>query len=208
MKKQLHVPTQMIFMVMITSFFLLHLTGKGQSVSSFKDKRDGQTYQTIQIGAKTWMAENLKFLHPTGCWAYNDSTPNVTTYGYLYNWDAAQVVCPKGWHLPTVDEFEGLIRFYGGDDKAGERLKEQDTIFWNQSGSISGDSGHHFTLLGGTRHSDQTYTGMMIWGGLWSSSLNQEQDPVNYLFARGSQGISQSSNNRSSGFSVRCVRKK
>jgi uncharacterized protein (TIGR02145 family) len=92
---------------------------------------DGNTYQTVLIGAQEWMAENLR----TGTYANGDPIPNVTdntawsqlgsgawsnylnntandaTYGKLYNWFAAtdpRNVCPQGWHLPTDAEWQEL----------------------------------------------------------------------------------------------------
>ena len=39
--------------------------------------------------------------------AYNDQ--NYTTYGPLYNWQAANLACPDGWHLPSLEEWNSLL---------------------------------------------------------------------------------------------------
>jgi uncharacterized protein (TIGR02145 family) len=36
---------------------------------------------------------------------------NVPIYGYLYNWWAASVVCPIGWHLPSESEWRQLTDY-------------------------------------------------------------------------------------------------
>ena len=97
---------------------------------------DGNTYQTIQIGAQVWMAENLKVTHyrdgtaiptghsnsdwsnlTTGAYAvYDDNETNADTYGYLYNWyavDDSRNIAPAGWHVPTDDEWKTLEMYLG-----------------------------------------------------------------------------------------------
>jgi uncharacterized protein (TIGR02145 family) len=117
------------------------------------DDRDGQSYNTVQIGTQCWMAENLKIgiaIYPSTYqqdngiiekyraytdWAYEDSI-----YGGLYQWNemmqygtttGAQGICPNGWHVPSNDEFTVLINFLGGLSVAGGKMKETGFAHWN-----------------------------------------------------------------------------
>lgn len=46
-------------------------------------------------------AENLAYNSAKGCWVYDYEASNTEKYGYLYNFETAQNVCPNGFHLPS-----------------------------------------------------------------------------------------------------------
>jgi len=177
-----------------------------QEKGTFKDPRDGRIYQWVKIGKKAWMAENLKYNAKPGSWYYNNDTTNGPAYGKLYTWTAAMTACPKGWVLPSDGEWEKLIEKLGGVDVAGGKLQEMDTLYWNANKNIPQALRAISSLLGGVRHSDSTYTGAALWGGLWSSAVATDA-ATNYLFAHGNKTISKSSNLKGSAFGVRCVKK-
>ena len=117
---------------------------------------DGNVYKTVKIGNQIWMAENLKTTRyangdiipnitdgkewnnlKTGAWCFfKNETKYNSIYGKLYNWYAvadSRNICPKGWHVPTDNEFRILINKFGGEKKAGIYLKLED--FWDSSRS-------------------------------------------------------------------------
>jgi uncharacterized protein (TIGR02145 family) len=125
------------------------------------DSRDSNTYQTVQIGAQCWMAENLAY--DNGCstvqWengsdeGWCGSHPEcVSGKGLLYQWSAmmtggtnegAQGICPVGWHIPTDQEWCTLRKTLGSDTPC-------DHVGWGWNGtgtaiSLGGSSGYDAT---------------------------------------------------------------
>ncbi len=99
---------------------------------SVTDPRTGLAYRTIVIGSQTWMADNITYgtrvdgvdgLTDNGVaeqWCYGDDDAWCLANGGIYNrseaiaWapiteEAVQGVCPSGWHVPTLGEFEVLL---------------------------------------------------------------------------------------------------
>ena len=93
---------------------------------------DGNNYQTVTVGSKCWMAENLRTTRYadgrsiTNTYVYSnsdypDTAANVVTFGRLYDWYDAldsniartrspyvQGICPADWHIPSEADFQDL----------------------------------------------------------------------------------------------------
>ena len=182
--------------------------------NSITDTRDGKTYITVKIGTQTWMAENLNYNTNSGSWCYENNTSNCTKYGRLYDWETAKKVCPSGWHLPSDDEWKKLEMFLGMSktdaDNTGWRGTEEgkklkSTSGWNSSGN--GTDAYGFTALpGGYRSYDETFDDVGSHGYWWSSS-EYGTAVAYYRYMRYSySGVYRSPNDKTYGFSVRCVR--
>lgn len=140
---------------------------------------DGNVYKTIQIGTQTWMAENLKvtrynngdviptannineFVSPYKYqWPCKLDDKNLAIYGRLYTGYVLQDtrnLCPNGWHVPTVEEWQTLGYFVGGIYEssggngmvgAGAHLKEIGTTHWREPNSDATNK-YGFTAMPG-----------------------------------------------------------
>ena len=77
-----------------------------QKKGYFIDSRDNQKYMVIRIENQVWMAENLRFRSSNTYLTYSESS--ILTYGFYYDWDSANRICPIGWHLPSNVEYHQL----------------------------------------------------------------------------------------------------
>ena len=132
---------------------------------SFTDPRDGQSYDIVQIGSQTWMAENLNY-EVEGSACPEGENRNCSKYGRLYTWDMARIVCPEGWHLPDSADFEKLMASVGGADVAGYALKS--TSGWFKKGNGSDDYGFN-ALPAGYRLGNGKFDGIGGYAHIWSA---------------------------------------
>ena len=138
-------------------------------------KYEGQEYHTTKIGSQCWMRENLN----VGKWidmsqeqkpgdngiiekyCFGNDFTQCDFWGGLYQWNelmaysqkaGAQGICPDGWHIPSSQDYKSLIRFLGGNDEAGGKLKS--TLQWqrpnvgatNSSGFSAYPSGYYDSM--------------------------------------------------------------
>lgn len=86
----------------------------------------GQTYTTMKLGGRIWMAENLRYqpagvsVGTGGLWNPAGGPSQLGKQGYLYNYAVAtagvsattdaplQGICPAGWHIPDENELAAL----------------------------------------------------------------------------------------------------
>lgn len=184
---------------------------------------------TVVIGSRTWMAENLKTTHynngipipyaPSGtswvnatdggyCYSGNNST-NMTIYGALYNWNAVNngLLCPTGWHVPSSTEWLSLTDILGGASVAGGKMKDVGFIRWAFP-NTGADNSSGFTALGG---SYIDYKGVFGDLGLtayyWSSTeVSITNAFANKLFYDNSTISQGGLVQKLCGYSIRCIR--
>ncbi len=116
--------------ILFTLFIISSLGSYAQTAGTFTDPRDGQVYKTITIedplkaSSVTWMAQNLNY-KVDNSYAYNNDETYRKGLGLLYLRSAAFQACPKGWHIPTNDEWKQLIAAFGNEFSAAKAMRSK-----------------------------------------------------------------------------------
>lgn len=185
---------------------------------AFSDMIDNKNYEIVKIGEQIWMAENLAYKANSNCWVYDENNSNISRYGYLYDWETAQKVCPSGWHLPSDDEWKTLERNLGMSEEhiskdewrgkgIGAKLKSpsgwlNDNEGNNQSGfnALPGGLLHYSKKKGYSSRSGGAY------GFWWSSTPYGDNKAWIRRLHTGSIEVGRFAQIRTSGCSVRCIK--
>ena len=190
---------------------------------------DGNIYMSVNIGKQVWMSENLKTTRfndgkpiqlvandkawkelkaPAYCW-YKDDIKNKDVFGALYNWYAvnSKKLCPAGWHVSTDAEWEAMIEYIGGLSTAGDKLKEKGVAHWENYLSQATNDYDFTALPGGMRYFTGDFpifgNSYAIW---WTSTDFSEYQAVCRGLHDSSSMAFKASDNKRSGFSVRCIK--
>jgi uncharacterized protein (TIGR02145 family) len=189
---------------------------------------DGNVYETVWIGGQNWMAENLKTntyndgtsieliedntdwdnnTNGAYCWLDNNQTIG-DIYGALYNWHAVNNsnLCPTGWHVPTDEEWTDLENYVAFDGHNGsEATALKSTSGWEGGGNGTDEYGFS-ALPGGNRESDGIFGASDDTGFLWSATGDGGSSAWSRQFFTGDSEIYRSQEEKTSGYSVRCIK--
>ncbi len=185
------------------------------ATNTVTDERDGKKYKTVTIGSQTWFAQNLAYdvAHDNGLFAYkcpDNDDANCETFGYLYNQrcfaDAVdrgtlypafpesvrpfKGVCPTGWHIPSIEEWQVLL----------DNVAVQDLLAESAGGT--GKSGFDILLAG-----DYSYSfGAVLFGQSGNfATVDEKQEGYMYYAKFTSSSVSAGVIDRDVYISVRCL---
>lgn len=198
---------------------------------------DGNSYGILRIGRQYWMDGNLRttkyndgtpivqvtdgkmwMTTSEGAYcSYENSTDNAALYGLLYNRAAvsSHKLCPEGWHVPTLEDWDtlgaalgGTQNDYGSWEGVAPKLKAESG--WPEGENATDESGFG-GLPGGSRRADpnDTATAKFYYAGTngywWADSDFSAE--MTYYYGLRTQGnaLDQYVGDRYSGLSVRCV---
>ena len=196
---------------------------------------DGNEYETMLIGTQCWTKTNLRVApagatDATSSGAYSYTEPyyyenpgvDAVTYGYYYNWEAAKLACPSGWHLPSDAEWTALTDYVSSQSEytcGGNILNIAKALAstedWETNSgpcvvgnNLSANNASGFSALpagywdnNGFNYAD----GFRAY--FWSSTASGSSTAWSRFLVYFSSGVvSESSSLRRDGLSVRCLR--
>lgn len=188
----------------------------------FTDPRDKQTYKTVKVGDQVWLAENFAYLpyvcqpdsFKCGIWVYNYTgndtsaakrTAEYKNYGALYSWSIAREIAPKGWHLPSDDEWKELERTIGiapsGIETKEWRGKNNET----NKLKVKGETGLDITF-GGWMTDYGKFNFINEHANFWCSTEFDKERGYERLIGVNNGKIGRAAGNKGCGFSVRYIK--
>jgi len=189
----------------------------------------------VTIGGQTWMKYNLNVgtMIPAASSYTNEglgsqviqkhckaNDPNYcSTYGGQYSWGEAtnypdwdksegvQGICPDGFHIPTLTDFNTLGAALGGNAVAGGAMKETGTTHWSSPNNGATNSSNFTALPGGYADNENFYqysTDAFYW-----TSTHDSVDPIGEAYYRtiwsGNTVLGGYSGTKSSSMTIRCI---
>jgi uncharacterized protein (TIGR02145 family) len=210
----------------ITGFFILSLL---QLSCNLGKETKRVALNEVVIGKQTWTLENLDVVQfrngdtiqevqsneewfdagergiPAWCHYAND-TANGDRFSKLYNWHAvhdSRGLAPLGWHIPSNDEWNELIKQLNANKDAGNKMKSK--IGWPSNGGGTNESGFS-GLPGGHRFNFGKFFNLNEYGFWWSSTEDSESHAWSRGLSFGTHEVLSGVYLKGEGFSVRCVK--
>ena len=194
---------------------------------------DGNEYETVQIGTQCWTKTNLR-VAPAGAtdetssgassktepYYYVNSAVDPAVYGYYYNWEAAKLACPTGWHLPSDAEWTTMEQTQTSMDVTGSGLRG------DHAGKLAGEGWNPSTTAGAPGNASDpdhnasgfsavpagycygsSFSGAGNYASFWSSTPNYSSF---YAYSRilyyTTASVLRDLDDKDGGYSVRCLR--
>jgi uncharacterized protein (TIGR02145 family) len=226
MKTRIFLPVILILSFLTSCDLYEDIFDKREDEPGFVTDADGNIYPTVTIGKQVWMAENLKTMkyrdstaiytttcpakwsgltRGAYCWYKNDVSFKAT-YGALYNWDAVKTgkLCPKGWHVPTREEWAKLEYFLGGASAAGGKMKS--AAGWNSPNTDATNSSNFSGLPGGARRQNGNYDHAGGGGHWWSSTEEPANNAWGCYLLYNTAFFTTYIYTKTNGLSIRCIK--
>ena len=208
-----------------TTTQVLHVT---QNVCPVATDVDNNTYPSVMLAGKCWMAKNLRTTKysdnrpVTNLMVYENvmypnTTENLDRYGYLYDWASAmdapngtvtfdannnvQGICPANWHLPTGEDFMSIA----GNNTPTDMYDLRYNNYWLDGG---GSNSTNYSLLPGGCYNENTgrYENILGNAYLWGVNTTNPSQPRVYWADCKCYMWQVNDTTGGMGYSVRCIK--
>jgi uncharacterized protein (TIGR02145 family) len=216
---------------------------------------DGAKYSVVGIGAEIYMAENLRttkynngipidkveasvgwadLIEGSYCYYDNDSATHAVVYGALYNFAAVNTgnLCPNGWHVPSVIEWQDLLIFLQNNGYNYDGMIDSDNDFstnnkiakslcttsdWITSDVIGvpgnddypafrNRSGFSANPAGGFNHTIGSTTNINLSSCWWTSTEYSPENSKRVFIINNQEAVQILTGTKTFGYSVRCIK--
>jgi uncharacterized protein (TIGR02145 family) len=196
----------------------------------------GKNYALLGAGRNNGSAMDMIYSPSdlsTGTISYGEddvamSAPNITVsrleyarkFGLYYQWEHANMLCPTGWTLPSMQDWVDLVDNLGGDAAATPLMRANNKWYWDYYGatqwgsydpSVSERSGFDIYPLGAVNSGEMQYA-YSTEAKIWSSDLNNPPSGQDYKAFRMHSGypgidVTYGSSWERDYLPVRCIKK-
>ncbi len=204
----------------------------------FVDDRDNRIYKWTKIGNQVWMAENLAYIPSGNCdlelWrdGYNDSFDKkwyciynnedkyLEKYGVMYTWSVIAAndncdICPKGWHVPTDEDWKKLELSIGIEQSILNDIKYRGNVEafglksntgWSRNGNGNNKYGFN-SFPGGYRHyGDGKFYNQGNYSLYWTATELSEKKAYFRSLRYEDNKTNRYYDDKRSAFYIRCVK--
>jgi uncharacterized protein (TIGR02145 family) len=206
-----------------------------RTFDGFTTDYEGHVYSTVRLGNQEWINRNLEtryfangdMINTTGTattnteqedkplyqWAfqYHEDHPELLDFeGRLYTWYTAtdsRKICPTGWHLPSIDEWNVLLTHLGGDALTSRDIRSFNSN-WDNILNTGATEGKFGAQLVGFRAANGQFQYGSYYGTYWWTATEASSGNALAVFCGPSDidKVSPTEKSRKFGFSVRCVK--
>ena len=195
----------------------------------FEDARDGIKYRYVSIDTFIVMADNLNYsdsietpnmLERSSC--YDNNEANCDEFGRLYTWTAVmdlansyvvnkynasnkhQGICPSGWHIPSMTEWQELYEYAQKKNKNTPYNDLKTTMGWKTAGTnsygFSAKPGGYYSMSVGRYYEINESV------GFWSTTEYSGNSA--YYFKISNSGVSSDLMSKWQQYYIRCFKNK
>ena len=214
----------------------IRVTLSSAGIYFFTARQNGQTASVKMVNGGNGGGNAIAI---TGTVGANDYSPlphyyinselDSDIYGYLYNWPAAILACPEGWHLPNDTEWTQLTDYLssqsyyvcGGESEYIAKVLASETGWNSYNGGMGlgpseccpGDQSVNVNNVSGFGAFPMGFVGdgaewvyVRVFTFFWSSTQNGADEAWFRGLSYYNASMNRNYSDKASGYSVRCLR--